>query len=145
MITDVITVPHTASYRDAATLFHEHSISGAPVVDDSGSVVGVLSEKDLFRVLYPYYSSYHEHPEMYTDFEKREEKVKEIHHKGIGDYVSREVVSCEPDTPIMKVGGQMIAQKVHRVIVMESGELVGIVTRRDIYNSVLREHLSLEV
>lgn len=47
MHADVATLRSSMCVRDAIRLFLEHGISGAPVVDDCGKLVGVLSEKDI--------------------------------------------------------------------------------------------------
>ncbi|MGB9881005.1 MAG: CBS domain-containing protein, partial [Anaerolineae bacterium] len=47
MTRDVVTIPETASLRDAVHVLVNHEISGAPVVDESGNVVGMLSEADI--------------------------------------------------------------------------------------------------
>ncbi len=59
MQTEVLTIPVGTPYRDVERLLREKQISGAPVVDGEGSVVGIVSEKDLFRVLYPFYRSFY--------------------------------------------------------------------------------------
>ena len=154
MKTKVVTIPESATYQEAAHILHSHTVSGAPVVSDDNKLVGVLSEKDLFRVLYPFYSSYHEHPEMYTDHEAREYKIDEVKHKGIEDFISQEVHTAEPHMPVMKVGGLLLAKGIHRMPVVETdsaadsdhephGKLIGIVSRRDIYTRVVADHLGL--
>ncbi|MCX6784437.1 MAG: CBS domain-containing protein, partial [Candidatus Komeilibacteria bacterium] len=82
MMTKIITVPETATYEEAAKTLVGNKISGAPVVDSVGGVIGMITKKDLFKVLYPFYRSFYEHPESYTEAEDRESKAAEIrHHK----------------------------------------------------------------
>ncbi|MEK7077096.1 MAG: CBS domain-containing protein, partial [Patescibacteria group bacterium] len=52
---DVVTVSPETTYEEAARLLDGHKISGLPVVDKGGNLVGMLSEKDLFKALYPKY------------------------------------------------------------------------------------------
>jgi len=70
----IITLKPENTYEEAVALLYKNNLNGAPVVDDEGKLVGYVSEKDLFRILYPYYQSFYEHPESYTDGEKREKK-----------------------------------------------------------------------
>lgn len=143
MTTDIVTIHYQATYEDAARILHKHGISGAPVVDGVGNMVGILSEKDLFRVLYPLYRSYYENPTDYLDFEEREAKIAEIRKNAIERFVTTDVLTVDADDPIMKVGGLMIARRVHRLPVLEEEELVGIISRSDIYKRILQEHLGL--
>jgi CBS domain-containing protein len=141
MVREVVTIPVTATYGDAVNILRESKISGAPVVDTDRQVVGMLSEKDLFRVLYPRYNSYYEDPANYLDFEHRENKITEVRLHLIKDFISLDVVVVEETTPIMKAGALMLARGIHRLPVVRGGSLVGLVTRRHIFRRVLDQHL----
>jgi CBS domain-containing protein len=141
METKVITIKDTATYEEAAAVLHNSRISGAPVVDKDGNVVGLISEKDLLRVLYPYYQSYAEHPEAYLDYEARENKIEEIRKRPIDKFMTKQVTTIDPTTPVLKAGGIMLAHGFHRLPVIEDGKLIGIVTREHIYKGILKSHL----
>ncbi len=144
MHSPVLSLPFDTSYEDAARFLFENDITGAPVTNDAGDVIGIISEKDLYRVLYPYYRSFYETPELYTDFESREAKVDEIKRNPIERFMTREVVTARPEDPIMKVGGIMIARGIHRMPVLdEAGTMIGIVTRRDIYRTIIKARLGM--
>jgi len=138
-----ITISRDATYEDVAKTLYTHGISGAPVIDEEGNLLGMVSEKDLFRILYPFYRSYYENPEVYADMESREGKLDEIRGKSVEVYMSREIVTIEPDAPIMRAGAIMLAKQIHRLPVVENGKLIGIITRRRIYRTVLRHKLGL--
>lgn len=144
MKSPVITISEFATYEEAARILYNNRVSGAPVVDGQGNLVGILSEKDLFRVLFPFEKSFYDNPEAYLDFEGREKKIDEISHDVITPYISRKVVTVDPDTPILKAGGLMLAKGIHRLPVMENGKLVGIVSRKDIFGRILKNHLGLD-
>ena len=139
---NVVTISEHATYEDAAHLLFTKKISGVLVVDDQKTVVGILSEKDLFRVLYPFYSSFYEHPESYTDEEQREHKVDEIKNHPIHSFMKRDIHRIDPNAPILKAGALMLAKHISRLPVFENGVLVGIVTRSHIYKSVLKQNFS---
>jgi CBS domain-containing protein len=141
METKVITINDTSTYEEAASILHQSKISGAPVVNANGEVVGLISEKDLLRVLYPYYQSYAEHPEAYLDYEERENKIEEIRKKPIEKFMTKKVTTIDPSTPVLKAGGIMLAHGFHRLPVIEGGKLIGIVTREHIYKGILKSHL----
>lgn len=138
------TVSVGTPYREVAKLLTTGDFSGAPVVDAQGNVVGIVSEKDLFRVLYPYYKSYYENPELYVDFEEREHKIEEVADHPVEGFMSTAVWSVEPEMPVMRAGALMLSKGVHRMPVLEHGKLVGIVTRSHIYRSLLQHAFQVE-
>jgi len=140
---NVIAVPAGASYEEVARLLYKHNKSGAPVVDAEGRVIGAVSEKDLFRIMYPYYRSFYEHPECYADLENRECKMDEIRRHPVEVFMSREVVAIDPEAPVMRAGALMLARGINRLPVIENGKLVGMVSRRDIYRKILEQRLGL--
>lgn len=143
MIADVITVPKTATYEQAAKLLYSKDMSGVCVVDENGKLVGVISEKDLFRVLYPSYGSFYLYPEMYTDLEARENKASEIRHQPIQNYITRAPISIDPETPILVAGARMLAERIHRLPVVKDGKLVGLLTRSRVFNKILKENFEM--
>lgn len=138
---DVFTIPHTATYYEAARVLHDHKISGAPIVDDDNKLIGMITEKDLFKVLYPFYKSYYENPELYADAEERENKAGEIKNDSIEKFFSHEIVTVTPETLIMKAGAMLIAKGIHRMpVVDDKGRIVGIISRGDIFSEVLKRN-----
>ncbi|MBI4993296.1 MAG: CBS domain-containing protein [Candidatus Magasanikbacteria bacterium] len=138
MYTDVVCLKNGMNFLEAAELFLQNKISGAPVLDSAGNLVGVLSEKDLFRALYPSYQSFYQNPTPFLNEKELEETAQDAKEKTIDQIMSRRVVTTTPNTHVLKVGGLMIASGIHRVPVMESGKIVGMVSRGTIYRAVLR-------
>lgn len=141
---EVITVNQNATYREAANVLYQNKISGVPVVDDDGRLVGLLSEKDLFKMLFPYEDDFSADPEMYLDFEIGENRIDEIENHKISDFMNKHVVTIDKETPVLKAGGLMLARGIHRLPVTENGKLIGIVSRKDIFGTILKKHLHLE-
>lgn len=141
----VITIQKDASYYEAAKILYSNHISGAPVVDANNNLIGMLSEKDLFKVLYPFYRSYYDNPELYLDSESRENKANDIKDHKIETFMSKgnEINTVEPNTPVMRAGALMIAKHVHRLPVIDKGKLVGIVSREDIFRAILKRNFDL--
>ena len=141
MRTEVITVTPATPYEEAAKIMHQHNFSGLPVVEADGKLVGIVSEKDLFRALYPEVSVYLKEPDAYRDQESRESEIEKIRRRPVAEFMQTNLMTAEPDTPILKAGGVMLAYGVHRLPVVQNGKLVGLVTREEIYGAILKDHL----
>lgn len=104
MTSPVISVPRGTSTGVIAETLHRHRISAVPVVDDSGSVVGLVSEFDLLS-----------------------------RTGGTADEVmTTAVVSVTPETGVDDVRHLLVDRKFRRVPVLDGGRLVGIVSRGDV-------------
>jgi len=144
MKTEVIRLNQNMSWREAAAMLLENNISGGPVVDDEGSLVGVLSEKDLFRGIYPSYEDFYKTPGAHLDFEKLEKEAGQVENKTVGNVMNKRLITASPDDPILKIGGQMVASGIHRVpVVDENKNLVGTVSRGDIYRAILANYFNI--
>ena len=101
----------------AAKLLMEKHISGAPVVDEAGELVGVLSKKDCLQVVYN--ASYHK------DWGGR-----------VDEYMSREVISIDSGTDIIAAADLFVESSYRRFPVMENGRMVGQISRQDILRAL---------
>ncbi len=134
MVTDFVTLVPDLSWREAARLLLERKTSSAPVVENN-RLVGILSEKDLFRGLFPSHAEWAGMPHGFLDFEEME--TVRMDGRTVGDVMSRRIISARPDTPVLKVGAQMVASGIHHVPVVEDGAPVGLVSRGTIYRAIL--------
>ena len=116
MTRDVITVTPETSIFDAMELLKAHKISGMPVVDAEMRVKGILTEKDVLRILID----------------------DEIEYKHtVGDYMTTDVVAFSENDSAIKVCQFFINSHIRRVPILEDGKLIGIVSRRDIISLIL--------
>jgi CBS domain-containing protein len=139
MTPEVITVAASATLREAATLLVEKQISGAPVVDEKGMVVGMLSESDLLnearkRAALPRTAAF-------GFFVTSEETLMRLYHEGadlpVSSVMSSNVHSVTPEATTTEASRLLLSKKINRVPVLDSeGKLVGIVTREDLLKAV---------
>ncbi|MBP9864322.1 CBS domain-containing protein [Patescibacteria group bacterium] len=141
MESQIISIPETATYEEAARVLSQNKINGVLVLNESGKVIGIVSDKDLFRILYPFSTSFFENPELYLDLESREHKIEDVRQKPVSVFMTKNVHSIEPDVPIMRAGAIMLAKHVHRLPVIENGNLIGIITRSQIYGALLDSYI----
>lgn len=143
MKTNIIKFKKGTLVQDAAKILSERHISGAPVIDEKDRLIGILSEKDIFKALYPDYENFYNNGSLRSDFEKIEERLLDIANLKVEDVMIKDVISVTSDTPIVKVGAIMLAENIHRVMVLEGNNPIGIVTRRDIYKAIFKDKLKI--
>ena len=98
-----------------------NKVTGAPVVDPSGAIVGVLTEKDCLQVL-----------AMGSDGEPSRGKV--------ASFMSTNVTTIPPDMNIYYAAGLFLHHSFRRLPVVEKGRLIGAITRFDILRAVSQDH-----
>lgn len=145
MVMDVPTLTPDMTWKQAANLLVETGVSAAPVVDEKGKLIGVLSEKDLFRGLFPSYGEWLRSPETYLDFEKMEhEAVRDTVERTVGTVMTKNLITADPETPILKIGALMVARNIHQVPVVHHGKVVGMVKRGKIYMEILKRYFQIK-
>ena len=144
MTSNVVSARDNMNLLQAATLMRQHVISGMPVVDARGRLVGVLSEKDIVRSL----NSALEiaTPAGLLDFvlglgNLRPDMKLVLLHEHLYDAkvsgaMSPDPVTVAPDTSLDLAAKMMRERKINRLPVVEDGKLVGIVTRNDVIAAI---------
>jgi len=139
MSRDVAVVHPETSLLDAVKLMARRGISGLPVVDDSGKIVGMLSEGDLVR----WHEGYSEREARWLDllaegFELAPNFLAEIrgaHHK-VKNIMSPGGITVTEDMPAREVAHLMYSKNIKRTPVLRDGKLVGIVARADLVRAL---------
>lgn len=138
-----ITIKSGSTLEQAAKILIKNNIGGAPVVTASGKLVGIVSEKDLFKAIYPNLKDIIQHVSLWLDRKRVQHRIDEKKETLVNKIMTREVITVKPDTPILKVGSIMLINRIHRVPVVEKGKLVGVVGRGDIFRRLLKTDLNL--
>jgi CBS domain-containing membrane protein len=139
MSRDLITIPQHMSLQGAAHRLTQSEVSGAPVTDEFGRCVGVLSATDLAR-----YVERGEHaarppaPERYqihSPWQMIEIELLPVDE--VAQFMSVDVVSALPGTPVPELARMMIEAHIHRVVILDGERRpVGLVTSTDILNAL---------
>ncbi|MCT7950069.1 CBS domain-containing protein [Ancylothrix sp. C2] len=127
--------------QEAIQILAERRISGLPVVDESGKVVGVISEGDLMwratGATPPAYIMlldsviYLENPARY------EEELHKALGQTVGEVMSKNPISISPDKSLSDAARLLHERQIHRLLVQDSaGKLVGIITRGDVVRAM---------
>jgi CBS-domain-containing membrane protein len=137
MVTDVIAVKPESDVPEVAALLLTNHISAVPVVDDAGRLVGMISEGDLIRRGEA--ETGHERPWWLKLLMGREILAAEFlreHSRRVGDLMTRQVVSAEPDTPVAEIATLLERHRIKRVPIVQNGKVIGIVSRANLIQAL---------
>lgn len=137
----VVTVSPDAPLHSTQRLFYEEGIHGAPVVDEQGRVVGMITSTDILRAATEAEESSPSGPGYFRDDidssggllpldpDDFQERLRDI---TVADFMTEGVVHVEPGTPIPEIARTIRENKIHRLLVVENGALRGIVSTFDL-------------
>ena len=117
MTKNPLTLAPDMEIRKAIHLLIEKDVSGAPVLDTHGCLVGVLTERDCIRVAMQ--AAYHGEPAGL-----------------VKDYMSESPQWIGPEQSVLTVADLFIKGRFHRYPVVDNGRLVGVISRRDVMQAV---------
>jgi len=140
MKTDVRTASPESSIRDIAVVMCFNKISGLPVVDGEDQILGIISEKDILRGMYPRVDEVMQQGRV--NFEELEGEYLDLVNLKAGDLMTRNVRTVSPTDPIMRAVSVMCVHKIRRIPVAEDGKLVGIVSMGDAHKAIFQEYLT---
>ena len=140
MVKDVITVKPDSSVDDAIKLLVEHDFSALPVVDESGHMIGIISESDLMR-----------RPEIGTEKHRQwwmeaitpaatlAHEFAKAHGQRVHEVMSKQVVSASEDTPLGEIATLLERNRIKRIPVLRDGNRHGEPVKSDSGSGVLAE------
>ena len=141
MTTNVITVDPDTAVQALATLLSERGISGVPVVDKDGRLVGIVSEGDLLhraetgterrtqRRRSRWLDTFAADQEAARDYVK-------AHGRSVQEIMTREVISVSDTTELADIATLLETKRIRRVPVVRDGKLVGIVSRANLVRAL---------
>lgn len=144
MTKNVITVKLDMAVKDLASVMSEKSIGGAPVVDDNGRLVGMVTESDLIvqdaRLQYPTYlhllDGFIYWPASAAKFN---EEFKKALGATVGEIMTKNVVTAGAEATIEDLATLMIDKDVGRIPIVDSDhKVIGIVTKHDVVIAIGR-------
>jgi CBS-domain-containing membrane protein len=143
MTRDVITVKKETTIRELAELFAQHRISSAPVVDNNGGLIGIVTETDLIEqdknLHIPTVISLFDWVIYLESDKKFEKELNKMTGQNVGDIFTQKVETVTPATPVSDVADIMSSRKINAIPVVEGNEVVGIVARIDLIRTMIRQ------
>jgi len=139
MKSPVVTVKEGTTLAEVARLFQEKDISGVPVVNDAGEMVGIVSEHDVLRRSQELRVAASRDPYGWVsphtsidDIARFTKGLCTVGETKVEDVMTRRVITVGPDESLESVCRLMLGRKINRVPVVHRGRLVGIITRDDL-------------
>lgn len=117
MTTNVFTIRPDCTIHDAIQILLEQRISGLPVTNEGGELVGIVTEFALLAIAYD----------------------QRISNDTVANHMTHDVLTVDVDAPVRKAADLCIIHRVRRVPVMENGKLAGLISRRDVLKAIYEE------
>jgi len=146
MSPDVLAVEPDMPVHDLASFLAEHQITGAPVVDHAGRLVGVVSETDLAEAEIERVEAVDDRSDPEGDVhgwedEAEPDEMRELHLHVMGTQTVRDIMTptaytVPHDTTIGELARTMVTGRIHRLLVTRGGRVVGIVTTLDLLKTM---------
>ena len=141
MTTDLITFTPDMDISRAAKILFDNRINGAPVVDDSGRLVGILCQSDLItqqkKLPIPTIFTFLDGLIRLTSMKQIEKQVRKIAALTVSDAMTPKPVTVRPDTGVETVAALMVDRNFHTLPVVEDSRLVGIIGKEDVLRTLI--------
>ncbi len=141
MHTHLVTVQPDDTLRDAVDKMDLYQVSGLPVVDDEGRLVGVITEHDIIRELLPHPGESESDEQYRAEWQDLATRAARVRNMPVKQAMTSKVISVDENTDVLEAAGIMLQHKVKRLPVTANGKLVGIISRIDICQAVLEDRL----
>lgn len=140
MTKEVVSIKPDDNARDALALLFKMQISGLPVIDAQGKLVGMFTEKDILSYTLPSYIEkvgrfiYEENPKS------TKKKFNELSNLKVSQLMRKDVITTSEEVALCEVARIMLIQKTRRLPVLDkAGKVVGIVARADLLKAFAKE------
>ena len=111
---DLVTFSPGQTIQEVIDIIVDKKISGAPVLDEAGKLIGMLSEKDCLKII--------------TD----PGNEQPVGARKVSDYMTADVKTVPPDSDVVSAANQFLHMPMRRMPVVDNGVLLGQISRRDI-------------
>ena len=145
MVSPVVTVMPNCSVKELAQTLLKHHISGVPVVDFQGRLVGIVSEGDLLHRSEARTERRSPWLRLMTADETLAAEYIKAHSRKVADIMVRDVVTADLETPLDEIATLMETNSIKRVPIVSNTRLVGIVTRANLVQAVASKNIRFEI
>lgn len=144
MTKEVITVKPETTLDELARLLMKQQISGAPVIDDNGKIIGIVTENDLISK-----NSRLHIPTILRLFDayiplgtsKMESDIRKMAASTVEDICTKEIITVDEEASVEYIATIMTEKRIHILPVVREGKLVGIIGKKDLIKGIAGESL----
>lgn len=111
---EMITIGPETTVGESIEIILKHGISGLPIIDNSGDLIGMITEFALLASAYD----------------------RAVQHEPVERHMTRQIVSVDVDASLHEIADRFIVNRIRRVPVLDNGKLVGLISRRDVLRGV---------
>jgi CBS domain-containing protein len=143
MNTGVRVASPDGSISDVAMTMCFNKISGMPVVDENNEIVGIISEKDILRAMYPDVAEFMGQGMNMgrVDFEALESEYRDLISLSVKDLMTKNVLTVTPKSPILRAVSVMCANRIRRIPVAVDNKLLGIISMGDVHKAIFHNNI----
>lgn len=138
MMSPIVTISENTPLGEAVALMHDLCISGLPVVDAEGSLVGLVTEYDVIQAMMPRTTDFLQSDPSAVRTEAMRQRFCEIAHEPVSQFMAKNIATISDHESILEAAGVVLIRKCKRVPVVREGKPVGIVSRVDILKAMLQ-------
>lgn len=143
MKTNVITVSEDTTIREIAQVLTDNKISGVPVVNDEGNLVGIVTEGDLLHKeanpRIPRFFGLLGGIIYFGGVDQYKEDFKKLAALKASEIMTDKVITVAKDAEIGAIASLMVEHNIKRIPVTENGKIIGIISRADIIKTLAQE------
>lgn len=138
MTSDPIAITPEKTIKEAVNLIFKYKVSGLPVIDNSGRLLGEVSESALLNYALPHYEEYLARRANQSNIDSLEEILKKSQSVKIGEILISDPIIVSVDMPLTEAASLLLKNKTERLMVVSEGKLIGIITKTDIVSKIIR-------
>lgn len=128
------------SVKEAAQFLLEKGVGGAPVINEEGKLVGIVSESDLImeevKLQFPTFFHLLDGFIFLSNWRDYQEKLRKAVGLKVADVMSSPVITVEAEASVEEAATLMVEKHISRLPVMDEGKIVGIVSKRDLVKAI---------
>jgi CBS domain-containing protein len=141
MTKKLITVSPETDVTEAARILLQHRINGMPVVDEHGDLVGIICQSDLVslqkKIRLPSVFTLLDSFIPVRSTKAIDKEMSKIAATNVGQAMTAKPIAISPETVLEEIATLMVEKNFHTLPVVEEGELVGVVGKRDVLATLM--------
>lgn len=142
MTVSVRTTTTESSVLEVASAMCLYRLSGLPVVDKEGQLLGLIAEKDVLHHMFPTLEDLMGGNMGSIDLDEMMDKYSEIDDLKVKDLMTANVITVPPDMHILRATTVMVRNRFRRIPVAKNGMLLGMLSMGDVHKAIFQHNIT---